>query len=267
MRGPYRGPVAHPPELPLDLEQRREERRRRQGGLDRDRRVEEPGLVEVADRVGLAERRHADDVDLRALAEELDRARQRRRPVAEIRSEPYVGARHHGNLKHALQPAGERCTYNSAMRISPVVVAAALVAACARVARRRSAAPARATMLVELQPPARCTEATTVARAGGTLDRCAELGLYLVPSSCRERGSFRTLRARGALRFAAPNRPAGTLAVDRLLRSARPDRMVARGDRRRRPDASPARAARDDRRLRPRRRPSRVPRPRRTPRR
>ena len=48
-------------ELLLDLEQGGEERRRRQGGVERDRRVEEPGLVEEPHRIGLAERRDRDD--------------------------------------------------------------------------------------------------------------------------------------------------------------------------------------------------------------
>src|SRR3954451_2347543 len=46
---PVAWPLAHPAELALDLEQRREEGGRRQGCLHRDGGVEEPGLVEVAD--------------------------------------------------------------------------------------------------------------------------------------------------------------------------------------------------------------------------
>ena len=92
---PVPRPLADPAELAFDLEQRREERSGRQGRLHRHRGVEEPWLVEVADGIGLPERRHSDDIDLRPFGKELDRARQRRRPVAEIRSEPDVRARHH----------------------------------------------------------------------------------------------------------------------------------------------------------------------------
>jgi hypothetical protein len=96
------------------------------------------------------------------------------------------------------------------MRSLPVVVAAALVAACA--ASPVAVAQAGAgTTLVELRPSARCTEATTVLRAGATLI-APSLALYRVPNSTAG-GLVRTLRAHGALRLATPNRPAGTLAA------------------------------------------------------
>ena len=96
------------------------------------------------------------------------------------------------------------------MRVLPVVVAAALVAMCGA-APGAQARTRAGTTLVELRPSARCTAATTVARAGGTLV-AASLGLYLIPNGSA-RGLVRTLRSRGALRFSAPNRPAGTLAT------------------------------------------------------
>ena len=67
------------------------------------------------------------------------------------------------------------------MRTLPVVVAAALVAACA-LSSAAIAQPGAGTTLVELRQSARCTEATTVVRAGATLV-APSLGLYLVPNS------------------------------------------------------------------------------------
>ena len=94
------------------------------------------------------------------------------------------------------------------MRLLPVVVAAALVATC-------GAAPGAQARSGPGRPSSSCVRphaaraATTVARAGGTVV-APSLGLYLVPNGSAA-GLVRTLRARGALRFTAPNRPAGTL--------------------------------------------------------
>ena len=65
--------------------------------------------------------------------------------------------------------------------------------------------------LVGLKPSARCTEATTVLQAGGTLI-APSLGLYLVPNAAAAR-LVPALRKRGSLRSSTPNRIAGTLAV------------------------------------------------------
>ena len=95
---PVPRPVARPAELALDVEQHDEELFRSERGLDRDRGVEEPRLVEVADGIGLAEQRDGDDVDPLLLAEQLYRARERGAPVAEVRSEPHVGTTHNPSL-------------------------------------------------------------------------------------------------------------------------------------------------------------------------
>ena len=122
-------PGAHTSELLLDLEQGCEQRRRGQRGVDSHRRVQESGLVEEADGIGFAKRRNGDDVDLRALPEELYRARQRRRPVAEIRSEPYVSAPHNPTLNGSAIRGPTVHVQLRAMRIVPVVAVATLAAA------------------------------------------------------------------------------------------------------------------------------------------
>ncbi len=87
-------PVAHPAELPLDLEQRREEGLRRERRVHRNGCVEEPGLIEVADGIRFPERRHGDDLHGRPLSEKLDRAGEGGNPVTKVRSEPDVRACH-----------------------------------------------------------------------------------------------------------------------------------------------------------------------------
>jgi len=95
------------------------------------------------------------------------------------------------------------------MRLSPAVATvAALVALLVP-----AAAPASpGTTLVELTPAARCTQAAYLTAAGGRLV-APELGLYAVPNATAG-AVLSTLRARRALRLTAPNRPAGTLAVE-----------------------------------------------------
>ncbi len=70
---------------------------------------------------------------------------------------------------------------------------------------------ANTSTLIELMPAARCSEATFVTAAGGRLI-AQSLGLYVVSDDAAA-AILPTLRARGALRYSAPNRPAGTLAV------------------------------------------------------
>jgi len=66
--------------------------------------------------------------------------------------------------------------------------------------------------IVELRPGARCTEALFVTGAGGTLV-APSLGLYRVPNTVAAQ-VVSALRTRGALLFSAPNRLAGSLAVE-----------------------------------------------------
>ena len=66
--------------------------------------------------------------------------------------------------------------------------------------------------VVELRPAARCVEAVFVTGAGGTLV-APSLGLYRVPQAAAAQ-IVSALRARGTLDFSAPNRLAGSLAVE-----------------------------------------------------
>ena len=93
------------------------------------------------------------------------------------------------------------------MRLSVLVALATLGA----VAPGASAGSTQRSTLVELRPAARCSEAAFVSRAGGVVV-APTLGLYSVPHSSAAR-VVRALRTRGALRLSAPNRLAGTLAV------------------------------------------------------
>ena len=76
--------------------------------------------------------------------------------------------------------------------------------------------------------------------AGGTLV-APSLGLYGVPTQ-PPRGVVRALRARGALRFSTPNRPAGSLAVTDFADPLVPTEWWRPADRRRRPHAAACRA-------------------------
>src|SRR5262249_57823726 len=99
------GAEAGATELPLDGEERVEQLPRCKRGLDGDRAVEERRLVEVSDRVGLAEARDGDDLDPRHPTEQLDGVGQRRRAIAEVRPETDVRASHNGSLIRSCRPA------------------------------------------------------------------------------------------------------------------------------------------------------------------
>ena len=96
------------------------------------------------------------------------------------------------------------------MRIS-LLGAVAVLAAGLTVFPAPEAGSSSGSTLVELHPAARCAEAVFVTGAGSTLV-APSLGLYLVPNAAAAL-VVPALRARGSLRYSAPNRPAGTLAV------------------------------------------------------
>ena len=96
------------------------------------------------------------------------------------------------------------------MRIS-LLGAVAVLAAGLTVFPAPEAESSSGSTLVELRPAGRCAEAVFVTGAGGTLV-APSLGLYLVPNAAAAQ-VVPALRARGSLRYSAPNRPAGTLAV------------------------------------------------------
>src|SRR5688500_751090 len=90
-------------ELALELEQAVEELPRREVGLEQDGAVQEARLLDDAYRIGLAQRRDCDHV-----GERVDRGPNRRLSVAEIRSDPDVGARHRSTTIAACPPSSRR---------------------------------------------------------------------------------------------------------------------------------------------------------------
>src|SRR6266542_306840 len=79
---------------PLELEQGSQQRLRREGRLEFHRAVEEAGLVEVADRLGVAKARDASHLGPDEAAEPPHRRAQRRLAIAEVRAEADEGAGH-----------------------------------------------------------------------------------------------------------------------------------------------------------------------------
>jgi subtilisin family serine protease len=96
------------------------------------------------------------------------------------------------------------------MRLSVLVATTALATVLA-VSPTAEAGSSSGSTLVELRPSARCADAVFVTGTGGKLV-APTLGLYLLPEAAAAR-IVPTLRARGALRFSAPNRLEGSLAV------------------------------------------------------
>ncbi len=97
------------------------------------------------------------------------------------------------------------------MRISLLAVVAVLASGLTVSLSAEAGSSSRST-IVELLPAARCADAVFVTGAGGTLV-APSLGLYRVPNTVAAE-VVSGLRARGALRFSAPNRRAGSLAVE-----------------------------------------------------
>src|SRR5436305_1304888 len=81
-------------ELLLDLEQPVEKHDRGQLRVDRGDAVQEPRLVDEADRLRLAQGRECDEPHLRRLRDELDGTMDRRLRVADVGAEADVGATH-----------------------------------------------------------------------------------------------------------------------------------------------------------------------------
>jgi hypothetical protein len=93
----------------------------------------------------------------------------------------------------------------------PSTLALVLLAAGIAVSPSSAGTSPTGSTLVELRPSARCTDATLVTAAGGSLV-APSLGLYLVPNGAVDQ-LLPVLRARGSLRLSTPNRIAGSLAV------------------------------------------------------
>ena len=205
-------PLARPAELTLDLEQRGEQLLRLEQRLDCGCRIEKERLVEVPDRVRLPEGRDRHDLDLRLLAEKLERAGKRGSPVAQIRSEPHVGTPHNPTLNTIAIQSGAEHVQLITMRLLPLPYLALAALVGGIVASPASAGTSSLdSTLVELHASARCTDATLVVEAGGAVV-APSLGLYLVPNETAAR-LVPALRKRGSLRLSAPNRIAGSLAV------------------------------------------------------
>ncbi len=96
------------------------------------------------------------------------------------------------------------------MRLLPALAFATLAVTIVASPSTANVPPTGST-LVELRSSARCTDATLVTAAGGTLI-APSLGLYLLPNAVAER-VLPVLRARNSLRLSTPNRIAGSLAV------------------------------------------------------
>jgi hypothetical protein len=95
--------------------------------------------------------------------------------------------------------------------VKPLVAITTLAAVLA-VSPTAEAGSSPGSTIVELRPAARCVEAVFVTGAGGKLV-APTLGLYLVPGAAVTR-VVPALRTRGALRFSAPNRRSGSLAIE-----------------------------------------------------
>ena len=87
------GVLAAAAEATLDVEQHREELSRGERGVDRGDAVEEAWLVDDADRLGVDEGRDGDHCDA-GLLERREACADRLLPIAEVRAEADVCARH-----------------------------------------------------------------------------------------------------------------------------------------------------------------------------
>ncbi len=104
MRGPQRSRRSRPSRR-LDREEDVEELPRRKLGLEHGDAVEEPRLVGDADRIGLAQRRDADDS-----GKPCDRRLNRRFAVAEVGAQADVGDGHGRVARTATCPTGGSST-------------------------------------------------------------------------------------------------------------------------------------------------------------
>ena len=92
--GTEAGTVSRPPQLALHGEELVQERPGVELGFDGGRAVQEPRLVCVPDRFGLAERRNLEDLHSGAAGEQLQRPRDGLVPVPEVGADADVGPHH-----------------------------------------------------------------------------------------------------------------------------------------------------------------------------
>jgi hypothetical protein len=188
-------------EAPLDLEQAVEELARTQVRLDLGGPVHEPRLVDVPDRIRLAEGRDGDDRDPVQRVQAPERLPERRLPVAEVRPEADVSARPRNGhaemlISEGMRPAGV---------LSLAVLVALVVAGTgtARTPQERAHIQARASL----------DRAQAIFRGEGTDPRGAtmalrDLRLRIGSLTSAERAVARSLLARptdgGGFNWSAP---------------------------------------------------------------
>ena len=97
-----RNPFAHTAEPPLEVEQDVEQLARRELGFESNDAVEEPRLIDVADRRRVDESRDGSDANSRRCSERVDRSEERRLAVAEVRAERDVGRCHRSRVRSGL---------------------------------------------------------------------------------------------------------------------------------------------------------------------
>jgi hypothetical protein len=198
--GPEPWPVTHTSELALDGEHPLEELAGREVGHQRGRAVQEPRLLDVADRIGFSERRDADDLDLLLSAQTLERGVDGRLPIAEIRADAYVDKRHVVAIVAPMRRLGVVLALLFVAAPSP---AQAAPAALLPTSREISALARYGNSMVGVRADAHAER--LLGANGGTIV-APDLHIWRLPSATAQRLIPR-LRALGALRFAEPDRP------------------------------------------------------------
>jgi len=124
--------LAAPAEPALDGEQPVEQLPPREARLELGGAVQEARLVDVADRVGLAEGGDGDDLDPGLVGERVDGAAQRALAVAEVRAECDEGARYRARLPVRWPTVARRLAIGLAAAVAALGVGATAAAATGR---------------------------------------------------------------------------------------------------------------------------------------
>jgi hypothetical protein len=203
---PVARPVSTTSQGLLHGKQTLEQGSRRQRGLHLDGRVQEAGLVEKADRVGLAHARDGDDVDVGLVAQKLDGTAEETFAVTEIRSQPNV--RSHTSHYSERMPARRLIVL-----VTALLTASSVPAAAGTFTRSASPIPNRSLshsalerydhVIVAARPDLRA-KLVLAARGGRLLS--SSLGLWRLPSRSA-RDVAERLRLLGALRYVEPDGP------------------------------------------------------------
>lgn len=200
-----------PSERALDGQEGVEQLPRRERRVERRGPVQEPRLVEVVHRVGLAERRHRDDVNSLRRVQRRERGLERVLALAEVRAEADVGAGHHATLAARGYPA-------TLARASIALSLLALALSPSALAGRAASPPPATPGLLSIGAYERTLvqlERGSLAGAGGTLVSAAQR-IWVLPTSAAQR-VLPGLLARGVVRTVEPDRP-----IELLRSSAEP---------------------------------------------